>query len=275
MDYGKFFSFRETDEESRPFLEHVDDLRRMVIKIALTLVLAMVGSFFFRGFLAAFIQKPLLLVDPQGAGSLQSLGVADSMTISMDLCFYAGFIISFPLLLFFLGEFLFPALQHAEKRLIIPVTAASFFLFILGVSFSYYVVLPGTLAFFFQDAKAMHWVPTWTVRDYYSFTTQFLIAFGIAFEMPIVVLILVRLGFLTSEILRKKRSIAIITIFTIAAFITPSPDLMTYLLMGVPMVLLSETCIFLARWVEKPGKEAELQIEKKNTLLNPDISCKL
>jgi len=253
MDYGKFFSFRETDEESRPFLEHVDDLRRMVIKIALTLVLAMVGSFFFRGFLAAFIQKPLLLVDPQGAGSLQSLGVADSMTISMDLCFYAGFIISFPLLLFFLGEFLFPALQKAEKRLIIPVTAASFFLFILGVSFSYYVVLPGTLAFFFQDAKAMHWVPTWTVRDYYSFTTQFLIAFGIAFEMPIVVLILVRLGFLTSEILRKKRSIAIITIFTVAAFITPSPDLMTYLLMGVPMVLLYETCIFLARWVEKPA----------------------
>ena len=215
MDYGKFFSFRETEEESRPFFEHLDDLRRMIIKIAITLLLAMIGSFFFRSLLASFIQKPLILLDPQREGNLQSLGVADSMTISLELCFYAGFILSFPLLLFFIGEFLFPALNRAEKRLVLPVTAASFVLFILGVSFSYYVVLPGTLDFFFQDAKAMHWVPTWTVRDYYSFTTQFLVAFGVAFEMPIVVLILVKLGFLTAEILRKRRSIAIVTIFTI------------------------------------------------------------
>ncbi|MFZ4116466.1 MAG: twin-arginine translocase subunit TatC [Chthoniobacterales bacterium] len=259
MDYGKFFSFRETDEEPRPFLEHVDDLRKMVIKIAVTLVLAMVGSFFFRGFLAALIQRPLLLVDPTRVGSLQSLGVADSMTISLELSFYAGFILSLPLLLFFVAEFLFPALHQAEKRLIIPITGASFFLFVLGVSFSYCVVLPGTLDFFFRDAKAMHWVPTWTVRDYYSFTTQFLIAFGVAFEMPIVVLILVKLGFLTAATLRKTRSIAIVTIFTVAAFITPSPDLMTYLLMGVPMVLLYEVCILLARWVEDPAEEPRVE----------------
>ena len=268
MNYGKLFSFRETEEESRPFLEHVDDLRRMVIKVAITLVLAMVGSFFFRSFLAAFIQKPLMLVDPTRVGSLQSLGVADSMTISLELSFYAGFILSFPLLLFFLGEFLFPALNRAEKRLIIPVTAASFFLFVLGVSFSYYVVLPGTLDFFFRDAKAMHWVPTWTVRDYYSFTTQFLIAFGVAFEMPIVVLILVKLGFLTAATLRKTRSIAIVTIFTVAAFITPSPDLMTYLLMGVPMVLLYEVCIILARWVEVPAEETRVEKEAVKEIEN-------
>jgi len=267
MNYSRLFSFRESDDASRPFLEHLDDLRRMVIKIPITLVIAMVGSFFFRSVLAAFIQKPLMLVDPSRVGGLQSLGVADSMTISLELSFYAGFILSFPLLLLFVGEFLFPALNQAEKRLIIPVTAASFFLFVLGVSFSYYVVLPGTLDFFFRDAKAMHWVPTWTVRDYYSFTTQFLIAFGVAFEMPIVVLILVKLGFLNSTTLRKTRSIAIVTIFTVAAFITPSPDLMTYLLMGVPMVLLYEVCILLARWVEVPADDRALELrDERNSI---------
>lgn len=256
MDYSKIFSFRETEDESRPFLEHVDDLRRIVIKIAITLFVAMVGSFFFRGLLATIIQRPLLKVDPSRVANLQSLGVADSMTISLELAFYAGLIISLPLIIFFLGEFFFPALSRAEKRLVVPLGVASFFLFLLGISFAYWAVLPGTLDFFFRDARTMHWTPMWTVRDYYSFTTQFLIAFGLAFEMPIVVLVLVKLGFLTAAMLRKARAVAIITIFTIAAFITPSPDMMTYLLMGGPMVLLYEACIFLARWVE-PAAETD------------------
>ncbi len=262
MDYGKLFSFREREEEIRPFLEHISDLRSMLIKIALTLVIAMSVSFFFRSFLATCLQRPLILLDPTRVANLQSLGVADSMTISLELSFYAGLTFSLPLVLCFLADFFFPALHDAERRLVLPVAAASFFLFLLGVAFSYYLVLPGTLDFFFRDAKAMHWVPTWTVRDYYSFTTQFLLAFGIAFEMPIVVLVLVKLGFLNSRLLKKTRSVAIITIFTIAAFITPSPDLMTYLLMGIPMVLLYEVCILLARWVENP----ELHLNKVSPL---------
>ncbi|HLB32675.1 MAG TPA: twin-arginine translocase subunit TatC [Chthoniobacterales bacterium] len=250
MDYRKIFSFRETEDEPRPFVEHLDDLRCVMIKVAITLVVAMFGCFFFRDFLAFVIQWPLIKLDPARAGNLQSLGVADSMTISLELAFYAGMIISFPILIFFLAQFLFPALNKAEKRIIFPLAFLSFFLFLFGINFGYWAVLPGTLDFFFKDAKAMHWAPLWTVREYYSFTTQFLIAFGLAFEMPIIVLALVKLGFLTAATLRKTRSIAIVTIFGIAAFITPSPDLMTYLLMGGPMVLLYEVCIFLARWVE-------------------------
>lgn len=257
MNYDQLFSFREQKEEPRPFLEHLDDLRRAIIKIAVTLVVAMFGCFFFRGTLAAIVQQPLWKVDPGHIGHLQSLGVADSMTISLGLSFYAGMIVSFPLLLFFLGEFLFPALERGEKRIMLPVLAASFFLFLAGISFAYWVVLPGTLDFFFKDAKTMQWTPTWTVRDYYSFTTQFLIAFGVAFEMPVVVLMLVKLGFLTAALLKKTRAVAIVTIFTVAAFITPSPDMMTYLLMGVPMVLLYEGSILLASWMERspPGGE--------------------
>ena len=254
MDLKNIFSFREQEDEAKPFLDHMGDLRVMIIRMAVVLIITTVVSFFFRDWLAAVIQRPLIVVDPVRANSLQSLGVADSMTISLSLAFYAGVVISFPLLTLFLAQFLFPALKPSERRILLPVSAFGLFLFLGGVLFSYFVVLPGTLDFFFKDAKAMHWTPTWTVREYYSFTTQFLIAFGLAFEMPMVVLALVKLGFLTAEKLRKTRSVAIIVIFTAAAFITPSPDLVTYLLMGGPMVVLYEFCILLARWVD-PKKE--------------------
>lgn len=250
MELKKIFSFREQEDEPRPFMDHFSDLRVMIIRMAVTLVISMVGAFFFRDFLAGLIQRPLVAVDPVRASSLQSLGVADSMTISLQLSFYAGVTLSFPILVFFLTQFLFPALKPSERRILLPVSVFGLALFLSGILFAYFVVLPGTLDFFFRDAKSMHWTPTWTVREYYSFTTQFLIAFGVAFEMPMVVLAVVKLGILTSEKLRKARPMAIVAIFTAAAFITPSPDLVTYLLMGGPMALLYEACIWLARWVE-------------------------
>jgi sec-independent protein translocase protein TatC len=250
MDLKSVFSFRESEDDAKPFLDHLADLRFMLIRMAFVLFIAMAGSFFFRGILASVIQRPLVAVDPTRAAALQSLGVADSMTISLELAFYAGLILSFPILIFLLAQFLFPALNPAERKILLPVSVFGLLLFLSGVLFSYFVVLPGTLDFFFKDAKSMHWVPTWTVREYYSFATQFLIAFGVAFEMPMVVLALVKLGVLTAEKLRKTRSAAIIVIFTVAAFVTPSPDLITYLLMGGPMVVLYEGCIWLARWVE-------------------------
>lgn len=250
MDLKSVFSFRESEDDAKPFLDHLADLRLMLIRMAAVLMAAMVGAFFFRGILATVVQRPLVAVDPGRAASLQSLGVADSMTISLELSFYAGLVLSFPILIFLLAQFLFPALKPTERRILLPVSLFGLLLFLAGVFFSYFVVLPGTLDFFFNDAKSMHWTPTWTVREYYSFTTQFLIAFGVAFEMPMVVLALVKLGVLTAGKLRKTRSAAIIVIFTVAAFVTPSPDLVTYLLMGGPMVVLYEACIWLARWVE-------------------------
>jgi sec-independent protein translocase protein TatC len=250
MELKNLFSFREQSDKALPFMDHLGDLRLMIIRIAVTLVLAMVGAFFFRGILATVVQRPLIAVDPIRASSLQSLGVADSMTISLELSFYAGLIISFPIILIFIAQFLFPALKPTERKILLPVAAFGMALFVTGILFAYVVVLPGTLDFFFKDAKSMHWTPTWTVREYYSFTTQFMIAFGVAFEMPMVVLALVKIGILNTEKLRKARSVAIITIFTVAAFITPSPDFVTYLLMGGPMVVLYEFCIVLAKWVE-------------------------
>jgi len=247
----RFFDFRESGDEAKPFLSHLEDLRLTLIKMALALGAAMTLCFFLRNQLASVVQWPLVLVDPERAANLQSLGVADSFTISLELAFYGGFIVAFPVLLLFLAEFVLPALTPSEKRLLYPASALGFGLFLAGVAFSYFVVLPQTLAFFFQDAKAMNWQPTWTVREYYSFTTQFVIAFGLAFELPLVILILVKLGIVDHAKLKRTRAFALIVIFIFAAIITPTSDMITLLLMGGPMYLLYEVCIAIAWLMER------------------------
>lgn len=251
MSLQKFLRFRDERDTPKPFLDHVEDLRRMVMRMAVALGICMVCAFIFRGQLASFVQAPLLAVDPSRIDNLQSLGVADSMTISFKLAFYAGLVISFPVLLYFLAEFVLPALTARERRIVLLASVVGFGLFLLGVFFAFSTVLPAALEFFFQDAQMMQWRPTWTVGEYYSFTTQFVLAFGLAFELPVVVLALVKVGLLEHAQMKSTRPYAIVVIFLLAAVITPTPDIFTLILMGAPMVLLYEACIWIARWMER------------------------
>jgi len=247
----RFFEFRELEDQPRSIIDHLEDLRKMLIKMATVLGLAMMLSFIFRHQITAMIQHPLVAVDPKNAEGLQSLGVADSLMISFSLAFYAGLIFSLPFLLYFLAEFLMPALLPKERRAVIPTALMGFLLFLIGGAFGYFAVLPRALDFFYKDAKSLGWIPIWTVREYYAFTTQFIISFGLAFELPAAVLLLVRLGFLDTKTLIKIRPHAVVAIFVLAALIVPTPDLLTFLLMGVPMYGLYELCILIARFVEK------------------------
>jgi len=242
----RFLAFRNKGDEAKPFLSHIEDLRLTIIKIAIALIVGMFLCFAFRDHLAALIQRPLVDLDPDRAANLQSLGVADSFTISLELAFYGGIVLSFPLIVVFIAEFILPALNPREKAMILPVALIGSGLFLGGAAFSYFVVLPQTLDFFFNDARAMNWQPTWTVREYYSFTTQFIIAFGLAFELPLAVLMLLKLGFVDHVRLRKTRAFAVVLIFIFAAIITPTSDIVTLVLMGGPMCLLYEICIGIA-----------------------------
>jgi sec-independent protein translocase protein TatC len=250
MSWRRIFEFREMDDEAKPFLDHLEDLRTMLIRMAIALGSAMILAFAFRTWLAAVIQRPLVAVAPDRAANLQSLGVADSMTISIQLAFYSGFVLSFPFLLYFLARFVLPALTPKERKMLLPAAGIGFFLFLAGVLFAYFVVLPQALHFFFKDAQGMSWNPTWTVREYYSFTTQFIIAFGLAFELPVVIMILVKLNIVDVETLKRTRSFALVIIFVFAAIITPTQDIITLACMGAPMYLLYEACILLAGVME-------------------------
>jgi sec-independent protein translocase protein TatC len=252
MTLRDIFKFREVaeTEASKPFLEHLEDLRWMVVKMAITLVAAMVACFSFRSLLVRVMQAPLHTVDPQ-VGSLKALGITDSLVISFHLAFYAGIVLSFPLLLYFLAEFILPALTAVEKKFLAPAIAGSFGLFLLGVFVCYFWLLPKTILFFFRDTQSLGWAPTWTVQEYYSFVTRFTLGFGLAFELPVVVLALVYFGLVTYRFMARTRPYAIVLIFVLAAIIAPTPDLLTLIAMGLPMCLLYESCIWIAWFMER------------------------
>jgi sec-independent protein translocase protein TatC len=256
MWIDKIFKFRENSEHdtTKPFLEHMEDLRWTLVRMAVALLSAMTLSFCFRQQLVRIVQHPLRTVDPTLVAGLRTLGITDSLTISLQIAFYAGIVLSFPILLYFLAQFVLPALTRQEKKYVLPGIGVGFGLFLTGVMFSYFFVLPKALAFFFKDAKSLEWSPMWTVREYFSFVTQITLAFGLSFELPVVVLALVYLGFLSFSFLNRTRAYAVVVVLVVAMIIAPTPDILTFLSLGGPMCLLYEACIWLAWLMEKRRK---------------------
>src|ERR1700756_5111293 len=246
------FKFRDLPESetSKPFLEHLEDLRWTIMKMAITLGVAMIVCFAFRSALVRIMQAPLREVGSQ-IGTLKALGITDSIVISFHLAFYAGIVLAFPLLLYFIAEFVLPALTVVEKRFLLPAIGVSFALFLLGVLVGYFWLLPKTILFFFRDTRSLGWLPAWTVQQYYSFVTRFTLGFGLAFELPVVVLALVHFGLVTHKFMARTRPYAIVLIFVLATIITPTPDILTLIAMGLPMCLLYESCIWIAWFMQR------------------------
>src|SRR5467141_1237173 len=213
--------------------------------------------FTFRSTLVRILQAPLRDVGSQ-IGTLKALGITDSIVISFHLAFYAGIVLSFPLLLYFIAEFVLPALTAVERRFLLPAILVSFGLFLLGVAVCYFWLLPKTILFFFRDTQSLGWAPTWTVQQYYSFVTKFVLGFGMAFELPVVVLALVYFGLITYKFMARTRPYAVVLIFILAAIIAPTPDLLTLIAMGLPMSLLYESCIWVAWLMERRKSRSSL-----------------
>ncbi len=258
MNLKNIFSFRDMQDEAKPFLDHIEDLRWMLIKTISVLVLSMIVAFSFQRTIFWIVERPMLSIDPDFT-TLTNFGVADPLTIAIQLSFYTGLIIAFPFIVFFLAEFIMPALTAQEKRMLIPVSVFAFGLFMGGVAFAYFFVLPSALDYFNSYAKYLNFKPQWSVREYFSFVTQFIISFGLAFELPLGVLVLVKLGLLSHETLKRTRAFAVVIILVLAAIITPTSDVFTLLLMAGPMYVLYEACILISWMMErKARKTAEL-----------------
>jgi sec-independent protein translocase protein TatC len=268
----RFFRYREqaNPDATKPFLDHLEDLRWTLIKMAVALGCAMVVGFSFSVRLVAIVQEPLRKIDPKLLTELKVFGVVDPFIISLQLSFYAGLVLAFPFLLWFLAQFVIPALTKRERHAVFPAIFIGFALFLVGVVFAYRWVLPETLGFFFKYAQSYGWQPYWTVRDYFSFVTHLVISIGLAFEMPVLVLLLVKLGLLSFDIMRRTRTFAIPIIFVLAAVIAPTPDPLTLFALGLPMCLLYEACIWMAWLVERRGKKAAAALDDRGPGDPPD-----
>ncbi len=189
---------------------------------------------------------------------MSALKPTETFMLSMKLAFFAGVVVSFPFLLYFVLQFVLPGLHHHERKILWPAMAVGFGLFLTGVAFAYFIVLPKTLVFFFEWSLDMGVANDWRIGEYITFATQFTLLFGLSFELPVVIMALVKLGLLTYDMMRRTRSYAVLAIVIAAAMITPTSDVLTLSLMAVPMYVLYETCIWLA-WLDerKQRKAAE------------------
>ena len=200
---------------------------------------------------------------------MQALKPTEGFMLSIKLAFFAGIVISFPFLLFFLLQFVLPGMHDTERKALWPAMAIGFGLFLCGVFFSYYIVLPEVLEFFHEYSSDMMIENEWRIGYYISFATQFTLIFGLSFELPVLVMTLVKLGVLNCEMMRRTRAYAVLAIFVIAALITPTPDAFTLCLLAGPMVILYEICIWLALLLERKTarREAEEERERLDRML--------
>jgi sec-independent protein translocase protein TatC len=200
---------------------------------------------------------------------MSTLNPTESFMLSMKLAIYAGIVIAFPLLLLFTLQFIVPGLHQNEKKALYPALAVGFGLFLSGVLFAYLWILPSVLEFFYSYGESMGIANEWRIGYYLSFATQFTMIFGLCFELPVVVWVLVKVGLLSYELMSRTRSYAILAIVIISAIVTPTPDAFTLLLLAAPMILLYEMSIWLA-WFdarrEKKREQAE-ETERLNRLL--------
>ncbi len=207
-------------------------------------------------------KRPDAAIDSHGKlVMMQALNPTEGFMLSIKLAFFAGIVISFPLLLLFILQFILPGLKQNEKKVLWPALAIGFGLFLTGVLFSYFFVLPKVLDFFYTYSQDMGVTNEWRIGYYISFATQFTLIFGISFELPVIVMVMVKLGILDYEMMKNTRSYAILAIVIIAALITPTPDAFTLLLLAGPMIFLYEICIWLAYFDNKKQRQAELEEE--------------
>ena len=220
--------------------------------------------------------KDAVLTDGAGRGALKMMSAfqpGEAFMLTIKLSLYAGVVISFPLLLYFLLQFIIPGLLEHERKLLYKCMAIGFGLFLAGTLFCYFVVLPRVLTFFYTYSLEFGISNEWRIGYYLSFATQMILMFGLAFELPVVVMPFVKLGVLTYDMMKATRRYAIVAIAILAAIITPTPDIATMMLMAVPMYALYEICIILA-WLHerKEAARAREEVERFEEDFNNDNS---
>jgi sec-independent protein translocase protein TatC len=226
------------------FLEHLDELRKRIIRAVIAVFLGFLIACFFIQQLFDFIMKPLQALLPPG-GTLVYTDPTEAFVLYIKIAAIAGLLIASPAVMTQVWLFIAPGLYAHEKKLAIPFVLMSSFFFIAGAAFSHYVVFPMTWQFFVSfTTDYVTFMPR--IEPAFGLYMKMLLAFGLVFQMPTVVLFLARMGMVTARFLWRNIKYAILIIFIVAAVITPSADMITQTAMAGPMILLYLISIALA-----------------------------
>jgi sec-independent protein translocase protein TatC len=238
------------------FISHLIELRTRLMHALFAVLAVFVVLFLYPGAAAIydFLAAPLMHALPEGARMIAT-GVITPFMVPMKLTALVAFMLALPYVLYQAWAFVAPGLYEHEKKLAMPIIVASTVLFLIGVAFCYYFVF-GTVFRFINDFAPKSITPAPDIEAYFSFVITMFMAFGLTFEIPIVVIILVRAGVVSIEKLKEARPYVIVGAFVVAAVVTP-PDVLSQFLLAVPMCLLYEAGLFCARFVGVRQKEVE------------------
>jgi sec-independent protein translocase protein TatC len=238
------------------FLSHLIELRTRLVRSIIAVVVVLLCLFPFAKRIYAILAEPLLRVLPQGS-TMIATDVTGTFLVPLKVTLMTAFLIALPYVLYQAWAFVAPGLYQHEKRLALPVLVSSVLFFAIGMCFAYFVVFPVAFGFFAGYTPAGVQMMT-DIDKYLSFVLTMFIAFGITFETPVVVVVLVRMRVVTVEKLRSFRPYVIVGAFVVGAIFTP-PDVISQSLLAVPLWLLYELGLMLARFVATAEPEAETE----------------
>ncbi len=242
-------------EEGDSFLSHLVELRSRLVKAALAIVVVFLCPVPFASHIYDFLAQPMLNALPAGTKMIAT-GVITPFLVPIKVTLLVAFILALPVVLYQMWAFVAPGLYSHEKKLAMPIILSSFLLFLVGVAFCYFFVF-GTVFRVINEVAPKSVVVAPDIDSYFSFVMSMFIAFGVTFEVPIVVVVLVRFGLISVETLKSIRPYVIVAAFVVAAIITP-PDPGSMMLLAVPLVVLYEVGLFVARFVRVSSRRDEV-----------------
>jgi len=250
------------EDEKLPVTDHLEELRWRLIKCLIALAVGFIVSYAFVKPIFNFFVSPLVTVMPPGSRLIYT-SLPEAFITNLKLSFFAGLILALPVIFYQLWKFIMPGLYERERRYVIPFVLVATVFFILGVGFAFFVVFPFGFRFFLgYSSESISAFPT--LKEYLSFATSLLLAFGVIFELPVVIFFLAKIGIVNHNMLKRQRKYALLINSIVSAVITP-PDVISMLFMMVPLQVLYELSIWVAYFVRK-GKTVEQPEEEEEAL---------
>jgi len=251
------------EDEKLPFTSHLEELRKRLITSFIAIGVGFVVSFGFKERLFNILVQPLIKVMKDGE-TLIYTGLPEAFFTYLKVSLLTGLIVASPILLYQFWMFVAPGLYQKERRLMVPIVILSSFFFIGGALFGYFVVFPWGFKFFMGFAtETIRPLPS--MKEYFGFSAKLLLAFGLVFELPLVLTFMAKLGIVSVDFLKKNRKYALLLFFAGAAILTP-PDVITQILMALPLMVLYEISIIGAKIFgkKKPEENKSKDAEKSS-----------